>query len=97
MPFASCEVEVDARVHATLAVVAVERAAKAVLGHELADGAQIVAELGGRNRGVFPALPAIGLAGHEDHGAERGLAHVPDRGGFFRRADVRHRRGGPGL
>ena len=70
------EVEVDAGVDAALAVVAVERAAVAVLGHERGDGAQIVAELRGRNGGVFPALAAIGLAGDEDHGAERGFAHA---------------------
>ena len=95
--FWSREVEVDTRVHAALAVMAVERAAKSVLGHEFRDGAQIVAELRRWNRGIFPALEAIGLAGHKNHGAERGLAHLPHRSGFFRRADVRHRRGGPGL
>ncbi len=95
--FRSCEVEVDASVHAALAVVAVERAAKSVLGHELGDGAQIVAELRGRNGGIFPSLQTIGLAGHKNHGAEGGLAHMPNGCGFFRRADVRQRRGGPGL
>ena len=95
--FWSREVEVNTGVHAALAVVAVERAAEAVLGHELSDGAQIVAELRGRNGGVFPSLAAIGLAGHENHGAERGLAHMPNGSCFLGRADVRHRRGGPGL
>ena len=61
------------------------------------DGAQIVAELRGRNGGVFPSFPAVGLAGHKDHGAERGFAHVPDGSGFIGRADVRHWRRGPGL
>ena len=77
--------------------MAVKRAAVAVFGHECSDRAQIVAELLGRNGGVFPAFPAVGLAGDKDHGAESGLAHMPDGGGFFRRADVGDGRGGPGL
>ena len=56
--FGAAEVEIDARVHAALAVVAVERAAEAVLGHERGDGAQIVAELRGRNGGSLPSLPS---------------------------------------
>jgi hypothetical protein len=34
--------------------------------------------LRGRHGGVFPAFPAIGFAGNEDHRAERRFAHVPD-------------------
>ena len=91
------EVEVDAHVDAALAVVAVERTAVAVLGHECGDAAEVFAEARGRNGGVFPAFPAVGLAGDEDNGAECGLADMPDAGGFSGCADVRGGRRGPGL
>ena len=87
-PLHGAEVEVDAGVDATLSVVTVEGAAEAVIGHQPGDGAQVVAELLGRHGCVFPAFVAIGLAGDKDHGAERGVADLPDAGGFFGRADV---------
>ncbi len=95
--FGTSEIEVDAHVDASLAVVAIERTAEAVLRHETGDGAEIFSELRGRNGGILPPLPAIGLAGHKDHGAERGFANMPDRLSFIGRANMRHWRRGPGL
>ncbi len=83
------EVEVDARVHASLPVVSVERAAIAVLGHQRGNRAQIVAQLRRRNGGVFPALLAVRFAGDKNHRAQRRVAHLPNAGGFLRRADAR--------
>ena len=79
MPCCAAEIEIDAHVDAALAVVAVERAAIAVLGHELGDGAKICAQLLGGNGSILPTFPAVGLAGHKDHGTERGFAHMPHR------------------
>ena len=93
----SVEVEVDAHVDAALTVVAVERTAVAVLGHQRGDAAEVFAEARGRNGGIFPAFPAVGLAGNEDDGAECGLADMPDGSRFGGRADVRGGRRGPGL
>ena len=96
-PIWSSEIEIDAGVHAALAVVAVERAAVAVFGHQRFDGAQIVAKLRGRNGGIVPAFPAFGLAGNKDRSAESGFADMPDGGGLSGRADAGDGRGGPGL
>ena len=54
------EVEVQAHVDAALTEVSVHGAVVAVVGHEGADGAEVAAELGGIDGGVFPALPAGG-------------------------------------
>ena len=51
------EVEVDARVHATLAEVAVQRAAVPVLVEQLAEVAQVLAQSLGRHGRVLPPLP----------------------------------------
>src|ERR1700677_1529409 len=91
------EVKVDAHVDATLPVVAIERTAEAVLGHEPSDRAQIFSELHGWNGGVLPALPAVVLSGHKARGAQRGCAHMPHRTSLIGRADVRDRRRWPGL
>ena len=76
------EVEVEAHVDAALAEVAVHGAAVVELAHEGVDGAEIGALLRGIDGGVFPALPAHGLAGDEGGGSEAGLADVPDAVGF---------------
>ena len=55
------EVEVDADVHAAVAEVAVGDAVVAVLGEERVEGAEVVAEPVGRDRGVLP--PRLGRAG----------------------------------
>src|SRR5205823_2726570 len=59
------EVEVPARVHAALPVVAVEGAVVLVLPGQLAQAAEVRAELRGRNGRVLPALVGVGLAGNE--------------------------------
>ena len=76
--FFRLQVEVEARVHAAIAEVAVERAFVAELGHHLAQVAEIAAEFFGRDRGVFPSFPVQRLAGHVRSGAEAGFANVPD-------------------
>ena len=96
-PLWAREIEVDAHVHAALAVVAIERAAIAEFVHQFGERAQVVAEFGGRNGRILPALPAVRLAGHKNHRAQRRFAHVPHAGRFLRRADVRRRRIGPRL
>ena len=97
IPFAVEEIEVDAHVHAALAVVAVERAAVTEFVHQLGERAQIVAELCRRHGRILPAFPAVRLAGHKHHRAQRRLAHVPNAGRFLRRADVGGWRIGPRL
>ncbi len=84
----SFEVEVEAHVDAALAEVAVHGARVAVLVHEGADGAEIAAELGGIDGGVFPALPSGADAGDEGGGSEAGFADVPDTLGFVGGVDA---------
>src|SRR5208283_1939413 len=76
--FLSGEVETNTAVHATLAVMAVDRSAVAVFGHQLIDGAQIAAKLRGRDGSILPAFPAVGLAGNKGRGAESGFTDLPD-------------------
>jgi len=82
----SSEVELM-RVYAALAVMAVEWAAKAVLGHERRDGAQNSYRVaaGGTAASSQPSKRS-GSPGTKTMAAERGLAHTPDGSGFFRRA-----------
>ena len=91
------EVEVDPRVDAALSVVAIERASIAVLVHQGGDAAQIIAQLGGRDGSVLPALEPVGLAGHGDHGAKGGVADMPDAGSLFGGTNAGHGRYRPGL
>ena len=84
MPDSRFEIEVDARVHAALAEVAVHRAAIAVSLHQRPQLAEIGAEQFGANGGVLPAFPSVRLAGNEDASPERGLANLPDALGFCR-------------
>ncbi len=56
--FFGLEVEGDAHVDAALAEVSVHGAVVAVLVHEGDDVAEVGAELGGVDGGVFPAFPA---------------------------------------
>ncbi len=87
-PLFGVEIEIDAHVHAALSVVAVERAAIAVLIHQRGDAAQVSAELRRRHSGIFPTFEAVGLTRDEDDGAESGFADIPDTGGFFGSADM---------
>ena len=95
--FGAAEVEIYAHVNAALAVVAVERTAEAILAHEPGDGAEIFPELRGRNGGILPPLPTVGLARNKHHGAERRLAHMPHCPSFIGRANVSYGRRVPGL
>src|SRR5262249_47418727 len=66
------------RVHAALAVMAVERAPVAVLLRELRQAAEVLADPFGRNGRVLPALVRVRPAGDEGGCAEPRLAHLPD-------------------
>ena len=72
------QVEADAAVDAALAEVAVERRVVAVLVEQLAQVAQVVADLVRRHGRVLPARPGVGLAGHPGGRAQAALAHLPD-------------------
>ena len=82
-PGVAHQVEVPARVHAAVAVVAVERALVAVLAGQLAELPQVAAELLGRHCRVFPALVGVRLAGDEGGRAEACLADLPDVRGLL--------------
>ena len=79
MPVGGAQVEVDARVHAAVAEVAVERAGVVVACRGGArNSRRYVAQPLGRHRGVFPALPRVALlAGHARGRAEARFAHEP--------------------
>ena len=72
------EVEVPTRVHAAVAVVAVERALVAELRGELLQVTQVVADPLRRDGRVLPAFVGVVLAGKERGGSEARLAHLPD-------------------
>ena len=91
------EVEVDAQVNATLSVMAVKRAAVAVLGHQRRELAQVGAQVNGGNAGVVPALPTFRLAGNKDRGAERRLADLPHAFRVFGVVNARPGSLGPAL
>ncbi len=80
-PLFATEVKVDAQVHAALSVMTVERAAIAILTQQRDQLAQVGAQPTGRNACVFPAFPAVGLAGDEDGCTQCRFAHMPDAGG----------------
>ena len=86
-PGGGLEVEVDARVDAALAEVAVEVALVAVLVEELAQIAKVVPESRGRDGGILPPFPRAQLARHVGGGAEARLAHGPDEALAFRVAE----------
>ena len=77
-PGLALQVEVPPRVHAALAVVAVQRAVVVVLLRDLAQAAEILAEALGRHRRVLPALVRVRLSRDERRRAEPCLAHLPD-------------------
>ena len=66
-----------------MAVVTVEGAGVAVVGHEGGESAEICAKVLRSNGGIFPAFMAVWLAGDGDSCAEARLADVPDAGGIF--------------
>jgi hypothetical protein len=70
------EAEVDTGVHATLTEVAVQRTLQVIRFEQPSQLAQIVLEVVGRDRGVFPALVVVGLARFERVDAKSLLAHV---------------------
>ena len=73
------EIEVDARVHAALAEVAVERRTRSRSASSSARNSRRYSpSLLGRHRRVLPAFPGVGLIGHVRGRAEPGLAHLPD-------------------
>ena len=90
------KIEVDARVHAPLPIMPVQWAAISVLRHQRRNRAQIIAQLCGRNCRIFPALPAVRLAGNKNHRAQCRLAHAPNCLRFLRRANMCQRRRRPG-
>ena len=75
--FARLQVELDARMHAALAEVAIQRALEAVPVELLAKLAQIAPQPLGRNGGVFPAFPRFLAVGEPRGGAQTSLAHLP--------------------
>ena len=98
MPVRRLEVEVVARVDAALAEVAVEIADVVVLVEQLAEVAQVAAELLRRDGGVLPPFPRVAACrGRERRGAEARLADAPDQLLLLRvveqldRADARSR------
>ncbi len=92
MPWRGFEIEVDARVHAALAEMAVQVAGIAVLVEQLAQLAQIAAQVFWRHRRIFPAFPSDRLVRHVRGCAQPSLAHLPDLL-FHRRVVVQlHRR-----
>src|ERR1700727_526729 len=91
------KIEVDAHVHASLTVMAIERARVAILCHQRANAAQIISQLLRRNGSILPPFPPIRLARNEHHSSQRRLAHVPHTCSFCRRAYMRNRRVAPAL
>src|SRR5207244_14263 len=67
---------------APIAQVAVERTDVVVTGVERPKLANVGAYTVRRHGRVFPALPGFPLTGSAGGGAEAGLAHGPDQGGF---------------
>ncbi len=80
--FFGSQIEVEARVHAGVAEVAVERAFVVEGVHHFAKIAKVGAEFFGRDGGVFPAFPVQRLAGDVGSDAETGLANFPDAFGL---------------
>ena len=71
------QVEVEARVHAAVAEVAVEGTLVTEVTHYLSQVAEIAAQFVGRDRSVFPSFPVKRFAGYMRSGAEAGFANVP--------------------
>ena len=90
------EVEIDPRVHAALAEMAVEIAFVAVAIEQRAKIAKVRAELRRRHGRVFPAFPGDALVRHVRGRAEAGAADLPDaqllRGAARRASSTAHRR-----
>ena len=86
------QIEVESRVHAAVAEVAVERAFVGERGHHLAQIAEIAAEFVGSDGGVFPSFPVQRFAGHVRGRAETGLANIPNALGLRARVEAHVRR-----
>ena len=86
------EVEVDPRVHAAVAEMAVQVAGVAVSVEQLAKLAQVRAELVGRDGRVLPAFPRDRLVRYVRGRAEARLAHRPQHLLLARIVEQLHRR-----
>src|SRR5690242_16261275 len=84
------DIEIDPGVDAALAEVAVERADIAKFEIKLFQIAKIAAELGRRDRRVFPAFPILLLTRNVRGGAEAGLPNCPDLFFFIRIVEELH-------
>src|ERR1019366_7540707 len=76
--FGGFKVVIHARVYTGMAEVSIERAVVVVGLHQLAQVAEVGAELVGPNRGIFEAFPAYRFARDVRGHAQAGLADVPD-------------------
>ena len=75
------QVEIDARMDATLAKMPVQVASVAKLFQQLAKIAQIRANLIRGNGSIFPSFPSDLFVGYVRGGSQAGFAHFPDH--FF--------------
>src|SRR5215470_3500165 len=82
------QIEVEARMHAGMAEVSVERTLVAIRGHHFAEIAEISAEVFWGDGGVFPTFPIERFARHVRRGTETGLADFPDTLGVGARIDL---------
>src|SRR5438477_8566689 len=86
------EIEVDARMDATLSEVSVEAAEVAVFVEELLQIAQVTAKPMRRHGGIFPAFPVFFEARNMGRCAEARFAHMPNA--FFLRGIIEKLHGG---
>ncbi len=75
---------------ASLAKVTIEIGLVIVFVIQLLKVAQIVAQLVGRNRCIFPTFPLELFAGHKGAGAQPGLTDLPDQPGLLRIIEELH-------
>ena len=89
--FFRLQVEVEARVHAGVAEMSVERAFVIEGGHHFAEVAEIGAEFFGSDGGILPTFPVQRFAGDVRGRAQTGLTDFPDALGLWagEKADVR--------
>ena len=71
------EVELDARVHASLTEMPIERALVTEIVEQLAELAQVFSQLVRRHRSVLPPFPRLGAVREASRRAQTGLAHLP--------------------
>src|SRR6266705_2850017 len=77
-PLLRLQVKVDAGVNASMPEVSVESTAIAVAGHQRAKITQIMSQVFGRDRRIFPALPGQRLTRHVGNCAQTGFTHLPN-------------------